>query len=148
MGPLQRPFTRRAFLHGLGIAGGAGAVLAAMEVLDLVAPAAEYRVAFDPPRQSDFALRGRANDTTVLVLGAGIAGLTAAYELEKAGYRCEIVEARDRPGGRTWTVRGGTRETDLDGVTQTARFADGLYMNAGPARIPQHQDGGQPCGPP
>ena len=119
-----------------------------MEVLDLVAPAAEYRVAFDPPRQSDFALRGRANDTTVLVLGAGIAGLTAAYELEKAGYRCEIVEARDRPGGRTWTVRGGTRETDLDGVTQTARFADGLYMNAGPARIPQHQDGGQPCGPP
>jgi monoamine oxidase len=138
MGPLQRPFTRRAFLHGLGIAGGAGAVLAAMEVLDLVAPAAEYRVAFDPPRQSDFALRGRANDTTVLVLGAGIAGLTAAYELEKAGYRCEIVEARDRPGGRTWTVRGGTRETDLDGVTQTARFADGLYMNAGPARIPQH----------
>jgi monoamine oxidase len=138
MGPLQRPLTRRAFLHGLGVAGGAGAVLAAMEVLDLVAPAAEYRVAFDPPRSSDFALRGRTNDTTVLILGAGIAGLTAAYELEKAGYQCEIVEARDRPGGRNWTIRGGTTDTDLDGMTQTGRFADGLYMNAGPARIPQH----------
>ena len=138
MGPLQGPISRRAFLHGLGIAGGAGAVLATMEILDLVAPAAEYKVPFDPPRTDDFALRGRANDTTVLVLGAGIAGLTAAYELEKAGYRCELVEARARPGGRNWTIRAGTTDTDLDGVTQTARFDDKLYMNAGPARIPQH----------
>jgi monoamine oxidase len=74
----------------------------------------------------------------VLVLGAGIAGLCTAYELEKAGYRCEVLEARDRPGGRCWTVRGGTREIDLDGASQTAQFADGQYMNAGPARIPQH----------
>lgn len=118
--------------------GGAGAVLAAMEVLNLVAPAREYRVAFDPPRTDDFSLRGRVNDTTVVVLGAGIAGLTAAYELEKAGYRCEIVEARSRPGGRNWTIRAGTTDTDLDGITQTARFSEGLYMNGGPARIPQH----------
>jgi monoamine oxidase len=138
MGPLQGRISRRVFLQGLGVAGGAGAVLAAMEVLNLVAPAAEYKVAFDPPRTDDFSLRGRANGTSVLVLGAGIAGLTAAYELEKAGYRCEIVEARGRPGGRNWTIRGGTTDTDLDGVTQTARFADNLYMNAGPARIPQH----------
>lgn len=138
MGPLRGLISRRTFLQGLGVAGGAGAVLAAMEVLDLVAPAAEYRVAFDPPRSADFSLRGRVNDTTVLILGGGIAGLTTAYELEKAGYRCEIVEARARPGGRNWTIRGGTTDTDLDGVTQTARFADNLYMNAGPARIPQH----------
>jgi monoamine oxidase len=138
VGPLQAAISRRAFLHGLGIAGGAGAVLAAMEALNLVAPAAEYRVPFDPPRMDDFSLRGRVNDTTVLILGAGIAGLTAAYELEKAGYRCEIVEARKRPGGRNWTIRAGTSDTDLDGITQTARFSQGLYMNAGPARIPQH----------
>ncbi len=138
MGPLQGPISRRIFLQGLGVAGGAGAVLAAMEVLNLVVPAKEYRVAFDPPRSDDFSLRGRVNNTTVIVLGAGIAGLTAAYELEKAGYRCEIVEARSRPGGRNWTIRGGTTDTDLDGITQTARFSEGLYMNAGPARIPQH----------
>ena len=61
-------------------------------------------------------MRGRGNDTTVLILGAGIAGLTASYELEKAGYRCRILEARLRPGGRNWTVRRGSTDTDLDGV--------------------------------
>lgn len=121
---------------GLGAIGGAGAVLGAMEVLDL-APRATT-TPFTPPAPSDFSLQGRPNGTTVLVLGAGIAGLAAAYELEKAGYRCEVLEARDRPGGRNWTVRGGTTHTDLDGETQTAQFADGVYFNAGPARIPQH----------
>jgi monoamine oxidase len=109
-----------------------------MEALDLVPSAREHTTPFQPPRASDFALQGRVNNTTVLVLGAGIAGLCTAYELEKAGYLCEVLEARERPGGRCWTVRGGTREIDLDGASQTAQFADGHYMNAGPARIPQH----------
>ena len=39
-----------------------------------------------------------------------IAGLAAAYELEKAGYRVRALEARDRPGGRSWTVRRGTTD--------------------------------------
>jgi monoamine oxidase len=144
MKPLDRqesgpsPLTRRRFLQALGTVGGAGAVLATMEALDLVPSAREHTTPFEPPSASDFALQGRVNSTTVLVLGAGIAGLCTAYELEKAGYLCELLEARGRPGGRCWTVRGGTRETDLDGVTQTAQFADGHYMNAGPARIPQH----------
>jgi monoamine oxidase len=132
------PLTRRRFLQVLGTVGGAGAVLATMEALDLVPDAREHTAPFRPPGASDFALQGRVNNTTVLVLGAGIAGLCAAYELEKAGYLCEVLEARDRPGGRCWTVRGGTKEADLDDVMQTAAFADGHYMNAGPARIPQH----------
>lgn len=130
------PLTRRRFLQALALAGGAGAVVGAMEVLDLSAPARQ--APFTPPSPSDFAAQGRDNGTRVLVLGAGIAGLAAAYELEKAGYAVEVLEARDRPGGRCWTVRDGTRETDLDGVEQTAAFGEGLYLNAGPARIPQH----------
>lgn len=130
--------TRREFLYALAAVGGAGAALGTLEIWDLVTPAAEYQVPFDPPRKSDFSMRGRGNDTTVLILGAGIAGLTAAYELEKAGYRCRILEARLRPGGRNWTVRRGSTDTDLDGVEQIARFSEDLYMNAGPARIPQH----------
>ncbi len=130
--------SRRRFLQAVGAAGGAAAVLGSMEALRLVAPAAEHRRPFQPPRPSDFALQGRANGTRVLILGAGIAGLTTAYELEKAGYACEILEARERPGGRNWTVRGGTSETEIDGPTQTAAFSDGQYFNAGPARIPQH----------
>ena len=44
----------------------------------------------------------------VAVIGAGMAGLSAAYELGKAGYDCAVLEARDRVGGRSWTIRRGT----------------------------------------
>ena len=138
MTPTGPRITRRRFLQAVGAAGGAAAVLGSMEALRLVAPAGEHRQPFQPPRPSDFTLQGRANGTRVLILGAGIAGLTTAYELEKAGYACEILEARDRPGGRNWTVRGGTSGTEIDGETQTASFGEGQYFNAGPARIPQH----------
>ncbi|MCI2238757.1 flavin monoamine oxidase family protein [Paenibacillus sp. TRM 82003] len=132
------PVSRRNFLRGVGATGGAGAMFGAMGALGLapLASAAE-NAAFTPPRASDFTLTGRSA-RSVLVLGAGIAGLTTAYELGKAGYRVTLLEGRHRPGGRNWTVRGGDTETDLNGETQRVRFAEGQYMNAGPARIPQH----------
>ena len=45
----------------------------------------------------------------VLVAGAGLAGLAAARDLERRGARVTVVEARDRVGGRTWTLREGLR---------------------------------------
>jgi monoamine oxidase len=42
----------------------------------------------------------------IVVVGAGLAGLSAAYSLRKAGYAAEIHEASDRIGGRCWTIRG------------------------------------------
>ena len=42
---------------------------------------------------------------TGLVVGAGMAGLTCAYELAQAGHRVTVLEARERPGGRVWTFR-------------------------------------------
>lgn len=39
----------------------------------------------------------------VVVIGAGLAGLTAATELERQGFSCIVVEARDRVGGKTWS---------------------------------------------
>jgi len=74
----------------------------------------------------------------IIILGAGLAGLAAAYELEKVGYQCTILEARDRSGGRCWTIRKGTSETEIGQEKQVATFDDDLYYNAGAARIPQH----------
>lgn len=133
----ERRVTRRALLVALGAVGGAGLTLGAMEALGLLPPVGSTRVDFRAPSRTDFTLTGRAS-ASVIVLGAGVAGLTIAYELEKAGYHCTILEARDRAGGRNWTVRGGTKESALDGTSQTATFDGALYANVGPTRMAQH----------
>lgn len=119
--------TRRDFIERVAAYGGsAGAALIA---LDLVAAGTASPA---------LALEGSGNGTHVVILGAGVAGLCAAYELGKAGYVCTVLEARARPGGRVWTVRNGTRHVESDGTVQTAAFAAGTYLNPGPARVPQH----------
>ncbi|GII79427.1 monoamine oxidase [Sphaerisporangium rufum] len=144
--------TRRSLLVGIGAAGGAGAMYAAMGVLGLaptertapVPPASGAApTPFVPPRRSDFTLRGDGAPASVLVLGAGVAGLAVAYELGKAGYHCTVLEARDRVGGRSLTLRGGDvlEETAAPGggagARQRVTFGEGTYFNAGPARIAQ-----------
>ncbi len=51
--------------------------------------------------------------TVVVVVGAGVAGLTAAKLLHDAGVRVVVLEARDRVGGRTWTADVGGAKVDL-----------------------------------
>jgi monoamine oxidase len=46
-------------------------------------------------------------NTSVIVAGAGLAGLAAARNLESAGAKVTVIEARERVGGRVWTVRDG-----------------------------------------
>ena len=128
--------SRRRFLQSVGVSGGAGALFATMGALGLAPAAAAPAPPFQAPRRSDFTLTGRVA-RRVVILGGGIAGLATAYELGKAGYDCTILEARGVAGGRNFTVRGGTAETDLDGHTQRAGYSPGVYFNAGPARIAQ-----------
>ena len=64
--------------------------------------------------------------------------MCAAYELRKAGYRVQILEYNDRPGGRNWSLYGGDTYTELGGFTQQVQFDPGLYLNPGPWRIPHH----------
>jgi monoamine oxidase len=129
--------SRRAFLTRVGMTSGATAMYGTMEALGLMAsPANAETVDFVPPRSGD--LGTQAGATKVVILGAGTAGLTVAYELGKAGYDCHVLEARDRPGGRATTIRRGDTHTDTDGVTQVSKFDKGEYFNAGPSRIPSH----------
>jgi monoamine oxidase len=50
--------------------------------------------------------RGAAQGARVVVVGAGLAGTTAAYRLAQNGVHVRLFEARDRIGGRCWTARG------------------------------------------
>jgi monoamine oxidase len=61
----------------------------------------------------------------VIIVGGGIAGLVAGYELARAGHDPLILEAQNRVGGRVYTLR---------------RFAPGLYAEAGAMRIPRVHD--------
>lgn len=123
---------RRTLLKLVSRAGGTAAVLTTMNAMGLL-----HTEATGAERPA--LLNGSGTGTQVVILGAGIAGMTAAYELSKAGYECAILEARDRPGGRCWTVRGGDAIHEIDSH-QTCAFdsEDYLYMNVGPARIPHH----------
>src|SRR5687767_2704220 len=53
--------------------------------------------------------------TDVIVVGAGIAGLSAARELVRAGYDVMVLEARDRVGGRMLSATHGGQTVDLGG---------------------------------
>ena len=92
------------------------------------------------PRPGDWPANIGAG-STVIVLGAGIAGLTAALELGRLGFGCTVLEARPHAGGRNRTLRGGDRFEELDS-TQDCQFdADAaMYFNAGPSRISHHHE--------
>ena len=123
--------TRRSFLSAVAAAGGYAPTFLTMQALGLIPIATA-----EPLRLQ----RGVRHGTRVVILGAGIAGLSASYELGKAGYNCTVLEARDRSGGRNWTIRRDTELRMLDGTRQRCEFDRGLYWNAGPARIPsQHR---------
>jgi len=121
--------SRRDFLIRLAEAGGYAAAFSSMHALGLMTatPAEGEELKLQP---------GAGNGVKVAILGGGIAGLVSAYELGKAGYNCTVLEARSRPGGRNWTVRGGTKVEFTDGMVQTGEWGPDNYLNAGPARLP------------
>jgi monoamine oxidase len=94
--------SRRHFMRRLGLAAG---VAMGTSVLDDVR-----------------ALAQPATPLRVVILGAGLAGLCAAYELERRGHTVTLLEADARHAG---------------GRVRTLRFEDGLYGEAGAMRIPE-----------
>lgn len=123
--------TRRRFLQMVGAAGGSAAVYETMVALGLLRTPEAWA---GPPKLPE----GIGTGKSVVVLGAGVGGLAAAYELQKAKYKVTVLEAQDRTGGRSYTVRNGDVIRQMGHPDQTCRFAEGLYLNAGPGRIPYH----------
>src|SRR4051794_41491630 len=77
------------------------------------------------PRYSGSVSDGRLHGVSVLVAGAGLAGLAAAYDLLAMGATVTVADARDRVGGRVWTIRDG--------------FAEGQHAEAGGDMIDEGQ---------
>lgn len=109
---MPRTLTRRQFLRQSGTAA-LGLSAAALSACSLNVPAGQQgpiEAARAPKR--------------VIVIGAGLAGLAAGYELTQAGHEVTILEARATPGGRVQTLR--------------EPFSDGLYAEAGANFIPDN----------
>lgn len=96
-------WTRRAFLQRAALS------LPALAALPRLGSAAETQAPPAPVRA--------ATPRKVIVLGAGLAGLAAAWELQQAGHDVTVLEAQNRAGGRVYTLR--------------SPFADGMYAEAG-----------------
>jgi monoamine oxidase len=127
------PLSRRALVHAVGKVGGVAAAYHTMAAMGLLAVPDAYA---GPPALP------HGGGQRIVIIGAGIAGMVLAWELRKAGFAPLILEARDRAGGRNWTLRGGD---EIHEVSSTQRVtwdrAPHMYFNPGPARLPYHHEG-------
>src|SRR6185295_16655229 len=97
----KKGVTRRRFLEQVGLAGGSAAMYETMTALGLINLPEAWA---GPPELP----QGSGTGKSVVILGAGIGGLTAAYELTRANYDCKIIELTERAGGRNHSARRGT----------------------------------------
>lgn len=126
--------TKRQLLQYVGSVAGAAGVYRTMAALGMLGVSS--LTGCSSPASS----QGPGYGKRVVILGTGIAGLTAAYELAKAEFSCTILEATSRTGGRNLTVRAGDMIEEMNNPSQRVEFDDEdyLYANMGPARIPYH----------
>ena len=128
----RSPMSRRQLLTMIGLSAGGSVMYQAMHSLGLAGESTfKGRLQLGPAPAG----------ASVLVLGAGIAGMVAALELRDAGYKVQVLEYNARAGGRNWSLRGGDHYVELGGAAQECRFDSGLYLNPGPWRLPYHHQG-------
>jgi monoamine oxidase len=111
--PSTAAVSRRDLLRMIGVTAGSAAMYQAMSSLGFAA---------ESPYKGPIDLQGAPSGASILILGAGMAGMTAAYELRNAGYKVQVLEYNGRAGGRNWSLRGGDTYTELGGATQQCEF--------------------------
>jgi len=151
----NRRIARREFLTSVGRAVGSSAMLRTMAAMGIgtslascgsssaapgLAGGPNTPAATASPRPGDWPANV-GTGKSVVILGGGIAGMTAALEMSRLGYDCTILEATAVAGGRNRTIRAGDIASETDS-SQTCMFDfdDELYFNAGPARIAHHHE--------
>src|SRR5271165_2884445 len=92
--PATPPLRRRDLLSLIGAAAGGAAMYQAMTSLGFAA---------ESPYRGPIKLEGDPKGASVVILGAGLAGMTAAFELRRVGYKVELLEYR-------WLRVSGTTE--------------------------------------
>ena len=84
-----------------------------------------------------------ATEGSVIIVGAGLAGLAAARQLLSFGFKVVVLEGRNRPGGRVYTQKMGTKDkvaaVDLGGSVITGIHANPLGVLARQLSIPLHK---------
>jgi len=121
--------SKREFLEAFAAVGGVSAVMTALD---------GWGIGFASAAEAPPDLMGRSEGTRVLILGGGLSGMTAAYELGMRGYDCQILEARPFAGGRCQSSRAGFTTTEVDGTSRTCEFDEGQYFNHGAWRLPSY----------
>jgi monoamine oxidase len=162
MAKKERKIARREFLENIGKAAGSTAMVRAMMAMGIgVGVSSCGSSSAESPNQMNLNTQPMSIGTynspksarpgdwpansgagkSVVILGAGIAGMTSAFELQKLGYSVSILEATNRAGGRIRTIRSGDVVNELTS-SQTCNFdVNGeLYFNPGPARIAHHHE--------
>jgi monoamine oxidase len=150
---------RRDFLEAIGRAAGSSAMLRTMLAMGVATGAAGCGSSSassggqgrpPPPPPPPNRLRSpRPGDwpasvgvgRSVVILGGGIAGMTAALEMSRLGYDCTILEATASAGGRNRTLRAGDVAVETDSSQSCLFDVDpDLYFNPGPSRIAHHHE--------
>ncbi|KAK6157428.1 hypothetical protein DH2020_011676 [Rehmannia glutinosa] len=86
---------------------------------------------------------GETTEASVIIIGAGLAGLAAARQLRSFGFKVFVLEGRNRPGGRVYTEKMGQKgiysAVDLGGSVITGIHANPLGVLARQLSIPLHK---------
>ena len=142
----KKTITRRELLTRLGQIGGAAAILQGISILGITPISSALAEAAQKQRKTNILPLGSGKGKSVAIVGAGIAGITSAYELNRAGYKVTIFEASNRKGGRSLTLRKGDTIQEIGREKITCEFdvkdnfGNDIYLNAGPGRIPQQHE--------